>query len=180
MVALFLRYINSSENKFKEINVFRLVCGYSYFPPDQVFGRTEHVLKKKVTILTPDEYYDIYSRYGRLKLFEKDFQVYDYKHLADLLLKKNCLQSRFHRRLSFKKKEPLKIFVSTTFCGGETAVSIVRPKFKPIQCYKPVLLSKRSFIKPAKKRSIQSLLSHFSLTPEQKSSYDQHLSLSVF
>ena len=176
MVALLLTYLNSPLNKyFEEIKFFWPIRGHSYLPADQVFGRIERELKKKVTVLSPEEYYEVYRRYGRVKLFPQDFQVFDYKRLADTILRKNCLQSRQTRQWSFKKSDPKKIFVSDRFFGNETAVSIFRPKLQPLKSYKPLLLPKQSFVKDAKKEDVRSLLSHFTLSEEQKRFYDENL-----
>lgn len=55
VIAMLLQYVNSPENPFREIKVIFPIRGHSYMPPDRVFGRIEHDLRKQSVIKTPEE-----------------------------------------------------------------------------------------------------------------------------
>lgn len=143
-------------------------------PPDQIFGRIEKEIRRKETVLHPKEYYEIYSKYGRVKLYELDFQVFDFKGLSDSLCKKN-LQSRQHRRWVFKKENPSEVFTSLTYSGIAEPVAVICKNVRCIERLKPRLLQRQSFVKEAKKTDVRSLLAHFHLTEEQTSFYNKVL-----
>ena len=55
---------------------------------DRAFGRVEKILRTHEIILLPDEYYDCFNEVGNVRKFGIDWFVYDYKKLADKVLKK--------------------------------------------------------------------------------------------
>lgn len=60
MITL-LYYINYKATVLTQINRIFPVRGHSYKPPEQVFGRIEQVLRKKDTILSPNQYFRIFA-----------------------------------------------------------------------------------------------------------------------
>ena len=55
------------------------IRGHSFFPDDCAFGRIEHDIRKRHTILLPAEYIDILQRHGNVHEYGKDWVCYDYK-----------------------------------------------------------------------------------------------------
>jgi len=45
----------------REINHYFSIRGHSYMPPDQVFGRIEKQRIQRETIISPEEYLNIYN-----------------------------------------------------------------------------------------------------------------------
>lgn len=109
MITL-LYYINHRTTIFKQINHIFPVRGHSYMPPDRVFGRIEQVLRKKESIISPSQYYEIFKRFCTVKVYGKDFSIYDYKSVV-----KNLVKTKF----DFKSTEQ-KIY---TYTKGEKTVS---------------------------------------------------------
>ena len=55
------------------------VCGHSYMPADRAFGRVEKILKRKETILLPQEYYEAFEEVGNVMKHGIDWGVYYFK-----------------------------------------------------------------------------------------------------
>lgn len=55
------------------------VVGHSFLPPDRVFGRIEKVVKKKDTIIQPEEYEDIFRQFGTVRSVGDDVPVCNWK-----------------------------------------------------------------------------------------------------
>lgn len=73
----------------KGVELIFPVTGHSYMPPDRVFGVIEKDLKKKDTIIQPQEYLDIFSQHGAvIKLSSADCPVYDWKSVTERALLK--------------------------------------------------------------------------------------------
>lgn len=62
MITL-LYYINYKAIVFTQINHIFPVRGHSYMPPDRVLGRIEQVLRKKETILSLNQYFEIFKNF---------------------------------------------------------------------------------------------------------------------
>ncbi len=54
------------------------IRGHSYLPADRAFGRVEKLLRKRETILTPQEYHAILRNVGNVKVLGTDFHIYDW------------------------------------------------------------------------------------------------------
>lgn len=87
------------------------VTGHSYMPPDRVFGVIEKDIKKKDTIVQPQEYLDIFSQHGTVvKLSSEDCPVYDWKTVTERAILK---PGRWHFRFL-----PSKRFIVFRFNSG--------------------------------------------------------------
>ena len=62
-----------------KITYFFPVQEHSFLPADRVFGRIEQDIRKKNTILLPEEYCEILRKHGTAHEYGKDWQSYDYK-----------------------------------------------------------------------------------------------------
>lgn len=67
-----------------EIIFITPVRGHSYLPADRIFGRVEQLLRKKQTILTKNEYYEIYKQVGTVHILGKDWAILDTKSLSQV------------------------------------------------------------------------------------------------
>ena len=52
------------------------IRGHNYMPADRAFGRVEEILRKKETILLPEEYYAAFRKVGNVKVYGDDWDVY--------------------------------------------------------------------------------------------------------
>jgi len=56
-------------------------------PPDRVFGRIEQVLRKKETILSQNQYFEIFKNFYTVNAYDKDFKIYDIKSAVKTVVK---------------------------------------------------------------------------------------------
>ena len=63
------------------------VRGHSFLPADRVFGRIQQSIKKKNTILLPEQYYSILREHGNLYVYGKDWNAFDYKSETSYFIK---------------------------------------------------------------------------------------------
>lgn len=78
------------------------VRGHSFLPADRVFGRIEKELKKQTVMTTKQEYIEVFSRHGEVKIIGQDWKLVDLKSLEGSLKKINQIQSL--KRIEIRKK----------------------------------------------------------------------------
>lgn len=83
--ALFYWLKEKSPQNLLKIIMYFPVRGHSFFPADRVFGRVEKKLRKHPTILSTEEYADIYRNFGVVKELGKDWELYNIKSLETKL-----------------------------------------------------------------------------------------------
>jgi hypothetical protein len=153
------------------------VHGHSYLPPDRVFGRVEKILRKHAVISTPELYYSVYRRYGRVFVYNQAWFVYDYKALAEQILTPNKdLKIRSTKIWSFPiRRNPRVVGVTRSYGGAPVPLQLLKADVNP-QTLKPKLVPSRSHVSAAKKADVKSLLQFVPLTQEDTAFYDQELS----
>lgn len=72
---------NLMEAAFPRVNAEYVfpVMGHSFLPVNRVFGRIEQQVRKKDTVLMPEEYYDILSNHGNVHIHGQHWNAYDFK-----------------------------------------------------------------------------------------------------
>ena len=63
------------------------VRGHSFLPADRVFGRIEQDLRRKDTILLPEEYNTVLAKHGTLLVYDEDWTALNFKAAASAHLK---------------------------------------------------------------------------------------------
>lgn len=87
-----LWYVNSC-NLFKQIEHVFPIRGHSFMPPDRLFGRTEKIMRKKETMLTSNDYHNIFRDHATVKILNQDWKVWDFNSISKNIIK---------RKLTFK------------------------------------------------------------------------------
>ncbi|CAH1986965.1 unnamed protein product [Acanthoscelides obtectus] len=108
------------------------VAGHSFIPPDRVFARIEKVIKKKETIVSPDEFRNIFKDRGTVFILGKDVKVYDWKKDSQNSIKP---PAQWHFRFNMSKR--------FLFRKGRNKVGTVRG----VQSYKTDLGEYKSVFK---------------------------------
>lgn len=150
----------------KKIELIFPVSGHSYIPPDRVFGLIEKDIRKNEVIADPQEYIDIFSRYGTIVKVGHDFPVCDWKTAALEILKP---PGQWHFKFKPAKRIILHRTSTSILVQGEESyrTEIVNPKGV---CKKGKLISSliagelpnENTVKPFKLRDVRSLLvSHY-------------------
>jgi len=71
-----------------------------------VCGRIEKELNKKETIISPQEYYTVFEKYATVNIYNKDFNVFDYKTSIKTIVKsKNDFKSTQQKVFTYIKGE---------------------------------------------------------------------------
>lgn len=106
---------NEAPNNIQRVDIIFPIVGHSFLPADRVFGRIEQVVKKKDTIIHPEEYRDIFSKAGTVfQLGQDNVKVFDWKSAATATVKKPGswhFQFQPSKRLSLKKSKTGSILV---------------------------------------------------------------------
>ncbi|XP_072384620.1 uncharacterized protein [Diabrotica undecimpunctata] len=109
------------------------VRGHSYLPADRVFGRVEKLLRKKATILSREEYEEIYKQIGVVKKIGTDWRLFNMKELQVGLKKVKALADTKKIVIKkFKNGKFIKIrsFQNYYFTSGlENFEKLLKPKF---------------------------------------------------
>lgn len=77
-------------------------------PPDRVFGRIEKDICQQKVISGPENYYSIFRRYGKVKILNINWQIYDFRTLAGTLLKRTSdLKMQTNRLCIFQRNSEI-------------------------------------------------------------------------
>ncbi|XP_057671231.1 uncharacterized protein LOC130902959 [Diorhabda carinulata] len=86
----------------KIIEVVFPVVGHSFLPPDRVFGRIERSIKKRESIVNPNEYIEIFEESGTVRQFgNNNLLVYNWKSALGKILKPTA---QWHFKISLCKR----------------------------------------------------------------------------
>lgn len=85
----------------KSITICFPVRGHSYLPADRVFGRVEKELRAYSVLKSPQKYYEIYSKFGKVRKLGDDWKVYDFKQALAVLKKIDAISDA--KRILFKR-----------------------------------------------------------------------------
>lgn len=64
MVGMSMKWFQTAPQHIEKLEVIFPVVGHSYLPPDRVFGNIEKVDRIINTLVSPDEYYEIFGTFG--------------------------------------------------------------------------------------------------------------------
>nr|CAD7415046.1 unnamed protein product [Timema poppensis] len=67
MLAKWLWLSSDLSGNVQSVQITFPVVGHSFLPPDRVFGRIEKIVKKKDTIVQPEEYVEIFQKFGTVR-----------------------------------------------------------------------------------------------------------------
>lgn len=81
-----MKWMQSAPNTIQLELIFP-VTGHSFLPSDRVFALTEKVIKKKETILQPEEYINIISERATVFQLGTDVPILDWKRVCKDVLK---------------------------------------------------------------------------------------------
>ncbi len=171
MIAALLTYVNSSDMAFKTVRYTFPIRGHSYMPPDRLFGRIEKDVRKKEEILAPAGYHDIFRKHGTLRLYGKDFHVFDYKALAaSLFVGTGKLHMRENRVWKFEKNSNF-ISVGNSYFGALQQVNILKKTVPTLHNRRAKRLLPESHISILKARDMNELLNLLSIPEDVKAFY---------
>lgn len=137
MIGMLAKWLlEESPDAIKSIEFIFPIVGHSFIPPDRVFGRIEKELRKKDTIIDPQEYIDIFSKYGNVKILGKDVPVYDFKSVVAANVKS---PGQLHFQFAPAKRMTLQKNKRSIVIKGETTYNC------DVGCFKPFLKKGKSF-----------------------------------
>lgn len=151
----------------KCVEIIFPVVGHSYLPPDRVFGQIERVLRKKATIITPQQYKDILAQFGNVKDVGTEVPVYNWKQSVSETVK---APSQLHFQFAPSKRITLKRTKNNTVVlKGEPNYRVDIGQFKlfvkkgkSLTCINPEVLPTKVPVKPAKLKDVEKLIrKHF-------------------
>lgn len=174
MITMLLKYVNLTQNPFEEIVYVFPIPGHSRMAPDRLFGRIEKQLRRREVILTPDDYRSILQKHGTVYTYTRNYNIFDYKKLADAVLKKNNkLGIRAHRMWRFKKGS--KIFEHKNAYFGTYTEEKNLVKVSNLRGRKPLLVEANNHISALKAEDMRFLLEHLTMDDETRTYFDRIL-----
>lgn len=87
IMAMAAKWLSQAPRNIKKVQLVFPVTGHSFLPADRVFALIEKEVKKLDTIILPDEYYDIFKKYGTLKKLNYDWHIQDWKKETTAVIK---------------------------------------------------------------------------------------------
>lgn len=179
MISFLLQYVNDKvRNHFRQITYYFPVRGHSYMPPDRVFGRIEKKLRRKPIMKTPSEYHRVFSKFGCVQVLGIDWNVLNYKKIADTVLPSNLktLKTRDNRVWEFKQRD-FRIYTSNTFSGTRIPFDVLKNEYrgKSLVNMKANKMPETCCITEAKKTDINNLLPFMGLNSEEEAYYKKIL-----
>lgn len=174
MMAMLLSYVNSKANPFQEVKVVFPIRGHSYLPADRVFGRLEKEYRRQEVMKTPNSYYEIMKLHGRVHKICTDWNVFNYKKLADQIFKKGLIKVQQTRIWKFKKNLQ-SIECQTTYFGPLIQYNILKRNVPRVPCCKPTVCRYETHLSEEKREDVMKLLSFVLLNPDEEEFYAQAL-----
>lgn len=170
-----LRYACSPHNPYNEILITFPERGHSYLPPDRVFGRIEKKLRVKEVIKRPEEYHQVFSTQGRVKVLGRDCYIFDMKTLGEKTLKKSLgFPMRLSKRWLFRKNQQ-KVEVSASYTGPFQQYDVLKPNITNFVGKKPRLLKLLSHVSAKKEADVRKLLKFVNPTAADLQFYEEIL-----
>ncbi|KAK1889032.1 Phosphoribosyl-AMP cyclohydrolase [Dissostichus eleginoides] len=150
------------------------IRGHSFLPVDRVFGRIEQQVRKKDTILMPEEYHQILRSHGNVHVYGQDWEAYDFKTETQAFVKsQKSFKLSEARMLEFRKEKlGFKAVYSGEYCYHSVLKRGKWANFKPSQ------VPKESTVKEAKRKDVLNLLSEIGVSDNVRAFYDDALSQS--
>ena len=152
------------------------VRGHSFLPADRVFGRIEQDLRKKDTILLPDEYDAVLQRHGTLLVYDRDWQAYDYKAATPAITKTTRTFKISEAKVINIDGDGIKM---KTAYNGEFCTHGVLKRGRNWTSFSPALLPLMSTVKPAKKKDVLALVNAIGASPAVRVYYEEALASSA-
>lgn len=88
MVGMLAKWLHGeSPEEVKSIEFIFPIVGHYFILLDRIFGQIEKELRKVDTIIDPQEYVDIFSKYGNVKILGRDVPVYEFKSVVAVNVK---------------------------------------------------------------------------------------------
>lgn len=160
----------------KEVVVMYPVVGHSFLPPDRVFGRIEKVIRKTETVITPDEYINIFNQFGNVKKLGTEIPVFDWKSSVQECIKPpGSWHFRFSqaKRFIFVKDQNMKVLLQGEI-HYKSDIGVPKSVLKQGKAYssiKPTELQNKVPVKKEKLIDVDNLLKkHFG--PEWRNNAD--------
>jgi hypothetical protein len=173
MITL-LYYINYKTIVFTQINHIFPVRGHSYMPPDRVFGRIEQILRKKETILSPNQYFEIFKNFCTVNAYGKDFKIYDIKSAVKTVVKtKIDFKSTEQKVYSYIKGKNSSIRVSKTYAGAYEEFEVIKRHSDISKLFDNIkILPKTNCVKLPKQNDVKKLLKFFTIPEDAQEFYE--------
>lgn len=140
-------------------------------PPD--LGRIEKELNKKETIISLQEYYTVFEKYATINIYNKDFNVFDYKTSIKTIVKsKNDFKSTQKKVFTYIKGEHT-VKISATYEGLLDKIEVVKRNSKLLSMtYNLIQLPKTNHIKLPKQKDVKNLMRFFEEPLHTKQFYE--------
>lgn len=151
------------------------IRGHSFLPVDRVFGRIEQQVRKKDTILMPEEYYEILRNHGNVHIYGQHWKAYDFKAETQVFVKTQKSFKLSDARMLELRNDKLgfKAVYNSEYCYH----SILK-RGKKWANFKPSQLPNESTVKDAKRKDVLNLLSEIGVSANVRAFYDNALSQS--
>jgi len=142
-------------------------------PPDRVFGRIEQVLRKKESIISPSQYYEIFKRVCTVKVYGQDFSIYDYKSVVKNLVKtKFDFKSTEQKIYTYTKGEKT-VGVSKTYGGIPTKIEVLKRNSNLSTLFNTLVqLPKTNHVKLPMQNYVKNLLKYFTIPEDSTQFYE--------
>ena len=179
IMCLLARFVQTSKVFVKIMHTFP-VRGHSYMPPDRVFGRIEKQLRKTETIVSPTEYYNVFSQHGQVMRWNVEWKSRDYQAVQ----KKICKTSKNFKMqeqkiFTYMKSRPNEVGTQVVYTQEPVFSSFLKKGRKFSELDSAVLLKKSNKVKVAKKKDIEKLMNHFTVPDDAKDFYADVLAAAV-
>lgn len=101
LIHTLMYYLGTAKNSTEDIVVTFPVRGHSFLPADRVFGGVEKQLRKKPSIATKEEYYDVYKSVGEVRKLGETWSLMDSKSLG---IRFRAIEHISEKKTNFYKK----------------------------------------------------------------------------
>lgn len=101
VIHTLMYFLSVHQGPIEEIIITFPIRGHSFLPADRVFGRLEKLLRRKTTMVTKEEYYEMYQEVGTVMKLGTDWTLKDIKSISTHL--KNIENISNKKRIFIKR-----------------------------------------------------------------------------
>lgn len=167
VLGMLCRFLFESVGDLRKILITFPVVGHSFIPPDRVFGRIEKEIRKKDTIIEPQDYIDLFVQYGTVRKVGSEVPIFDWKTAVNSVLK---APGQFHFKFAASKRividknvrGVIRVQGEANYRNDLCTLKTIQKKGKILSQIVPEPLANRVPVNPLKLRDVDNLLSkHF-------------------
>jgi len=137
--------------------------------PDQVFGGIEKKMRKRESIASPREYYDIFSQHGKVQKMGSDWQVIDFKAGTKGIIKSQLgVKLTEQKVITYCKEKPNEVGFTASYSNEPQFYNILKRGKQFSHLSNASIAPMENKVKVVRKNDVEKLLKFFAMPDDDE------------